>query len=395
MVGNTLNSDGSISEGALTNMVRNERESKEYGMTMRLSERQQKVLWATVNHYVATAEPVGSKVLAQEYQLSFSPATIRNVMGMLERSGLLYQPHTSAGRIPSDSGYRIYVNELMTPSSGFVRKVQSILHQKLRPHRGSFDVLLKHAAQLLAALSGCVALVTLPQSPTTRIQHVHLVQVSTERLMLIVVTDTLETQSVLVDIPANTNNDAPRWLEQELQLLSQFLNHHLCGQTLADLPTLDWMEMDRQFQKYAACLKQLQAALVQRSQALTSSPFVVGGLAEFLRQPEFSELAQAQTIIHLLEEEQDQLWPLISQWPDPESAQSGTVAESLVQIRIGAENPLKPIQNCALVSSNYRKGNHLVGSVGVLGPTRMAYEKVIALVEETAVYLSACLSQSI
>lgn len=389
-----MDSGGSISDGA-SNMLHSDRDSTEKVTAIQLSERQQKVLWATVNHYVATAEPVGSRVLAQEYQLSFSPATIRNVMGMLEKSGLLYQPHTSAGRIPSDSGYRIYVNELMTPSSGFVRKVQSILHQKLRPHRGSFDVLLKHAAQLLAALSGCVALITMPQSPTTRIQHLHLVQVSTERLMLIMITDTLETQSVLVDIPANPDNDDPRWLDQELQLLSQFLNHHLCSQTLADLPTLDWIEIDRQFQKYAACLKQLLAALVQRSQAMANSPIVMGGLAKFLRQPEFSELAQAQTIIHLLEEEQDQLWPLIAQWPDPENSKSGTTAEPLVQIRIGTENPLKPIQNCALVSSNYRKGNDLIGSVGVLGPTRMAYEKVIALVEETAVYLSACLSQSI
>lgn len=388
-----MKSDGPISNGAkYSYRLQSGRAEIGHGAMIRLSERQQKILWATVNHYVATAEPVGSKVLAQEYQLSFSPATIRNVMGMLEKSGLLYQPHTSAGRIPSDSGYRIYVNELMTPSSGFVRKVQNLLHQKLRPHQGSFDMLLKHAAQLLAALSGCVALVTIPQSPSTRIQHVHLVQVSTQRLMLIVVTDTLETQSVLVDIPDASNDDNPRWLEQELQLLAQFLNHHLCGQTLADLPVLDWTEMDRQFQKYAACLKQLLVALVQRSQAISSSPLVVGGLAEFLRQPEFSELAQAQTIIHLLEEEQDQLWPLIAQWPDPESPKTG---DPLVQIRIGTENPLKPIQNCALVSSNYRKGNDLIGSVGVLGPTRMAYEKVIALVEETAVYLSSCLSQSI
>jgi heat-inducible transcriptional repressor len=367
----------------------------EDAVTIRLSERQQQILWATVNHYVATAEPVGSKVLAQEYQLSFSPATIRNVMGMLEKSGLLYQPHTSAGRIPSDSGYRIYVDELMTPSTGgFVRKVQSMLHQKLRPHQGSFDVLLKHAAQLLAAFSGCVALITMPQSPTTHIQHLHLVQVSSERLMLIVVTDTWETQSVLVDIPVNLEMEDPRWLEQELQLLSQFLNHHLCGHTLADLPTLDWNEMDRQFQKYADCLKQLLIALVQRSQAMSSTPILIGGLAEFLRQPEFSELAQAQAIIHLLEEEQSQLWPLISQWPDP-VAETVDLSEPLVHIRIGTENPLKPIQNCALVSSTYRKGTALVGSVGVLGPTRMAYEKVIALVEETAGYLSACLSQSI
>jgi heat-inducible transcriptional repressor len=96
-----------------------------------LSHRHQQILWATVRHYIATAEPVGSKTLAEEYNLNVSPATIRNTMGFLEKAGFLYQPHTSAGRIPSDSGYRVYVDQLMTPSSSVARQVEQLLGDRL------------------------------------------------------------------------------------------------------------------------------------------------------------------------------------------------------------------------------------------------------------------------
>jgi heat-inducible transcriptional repressor len=363
-------------------------------MDVQLNERQQKILWATVNYYVATAEPVGSQALAKEYQFSLSPATIRNVMGMLEKVGLLYQPHTSAGRIPSDSGYRLYVDELITPSHQLVHRVQDLLSQRLQPEQTSFESLLRHAAQILATLSGCIALITMPQSPATIIRHVNLIQLEPQQVMLILVTDTYETRSVFMNLPAQLCQDnTQEWLEQELQLLSNFLNHTLSGKSLTDLATLDWDALDREFQVFADFLKQLFLELSQRSMPQNANPILIGGMAEFLRQPEFSELAQAQTIIQMLEESQDQLWPLI--YKSSEASQSSTIRpKSPVSIQIGSENALKPIQNCALVSTIYQKGTTPVGSVGVLGPTRMAYEKIIAFVEGTADYLSTHLSQT-
>jgi heat-inducible transcriptional repressor len=363
---------------------------------VQLTERQQKVLWATVNHYIETAEPVGSQALAKEYQFSLSPATIRNVMGALEKVGLLYQPHTSAGRVPSDSGYRLYVNELIVPSSQLVQRVQQLLRHKLRPEQTNFETLLRHAAQILATLSGCVALITMPQSPATIIRHLHLVQVEPQRVMLILVTDTYETRSVFMNLPPHlAQDDHPDSIEQELQLLSNFLNHHLCGTSLSDLSSLDWQQLDRQFQQFTESLKQLFRELSQPTPLPSANPILVGGLSEFLRQPEFSELAQAQNIIQLLEEDQDQLWPLIYEGIEAPAIAADTYRpKPAVLIRIGTENPLKPMQNCALVSSVYQKGTTPVGSVGVLGPTRMAYEKVIAFVEGTATFLSARLSQT-
>ncbi len=150
-------------------------------LQMNLTNRQQKVLWATVRHYIATAEPVGSEALVKEYNLSVSSATIRNAMSVLEKSGLLYQPHTSAGRIPSDSGYRIYVDRLITPSSELTSQVEQLLGDKLNREDWSLEALLRGAAQILATVSGYITLITMPQTSTTHLRHVQLVQVDPGR----------------------------------------------------------------------------------------------------------------------------------------------------------------------------------------------------------------------
>lgn len=349
-----------------------------------LTDRQQRVLWATVRHYIATAEPVGSKALVEEYNLSVSPATIRNAMGYLEKAGLLYQPHTSAGRVPSDSGYRIYVDQLITPSETLARQVDQLLSDRLNWDSWSFEALLRGAAQILAALSGYVTLITMPQTNLARLRHLQIVQIEPQKVMLIVVTDAYETQSVLMDLPqADADSEL---LERELQILSNFLNHHLRGRSLAELPLLDWSDLGREFEQYADALRVSLADLMRRTQAPGTTQILVNGVSEVLRHPEFSELQQIQAIIHLLEEEQDQLWPLIFEYPD--SDQPGKRAT----VRIGSENPLEPIRTCTLISATYRRGAVPVGSVGVLGPTRMVYENAIALVEAAADYLSEALS---
>jgi len=363
-------------------------------MQTRLTTRQQRVLWATIRHYIATAEPVGSKALLEDYNLSTSSATIRNVMGVLERAGLLYQPHTSAGRVPSDFGYRVYVDELITPSTLILRQAEQLLADRLDGEGWSLEAVVRGAAQVLATLSGYITLVTMPQATSTTIRHLQLLQVEPGQVIVIIVTDAYETQSMLVELPRQP--DAPsdgseEVIERELQILSNFLNHHLRGRSLGELATLDWEALDREFQQYTDFLKTLVSDLIRRSQLPTSNQILISGVAEVLRQPEFSQLNQVQTIIHLLEEEQDQLWPLIFEWP--QDLDLDHLPKQRVRVRIGSENPLEPIQTCTLVSSTYQRGTVPVGSVGVLGPTRMAYEKVIALVEATADYLSDTLTQ--
>ncbi len=347
-----------------------------------LTHRQQEVLRATVRHYVATAEPVGSKTLLEEYKLKVSPATIRSAMSFLEKAGLLYQPHTSAGRVPSDFGYRIYVDHLLTPVPEVAQQVVSFLQQRLHQQEHILELLLRGAAQILASLSGYVILITPPQPYPAYLRHLQLLQVDPGHLLVILVTDTYETHSCRLALPATLATAEPQSLGKELELLANFLNLHLRSKALTEMGNLDWGMIDREFSRYGELLHQLLGELVQRHQAPAQyTQILVSGLAEVLRQPEFAAGHQLQTMLHLLEGEQEQIWPLITSPSRPG-----------VRVWIGAENPLEPMQNFALISASYQRGGLPGGSVGMLGPTRMLYEQAIATVEGAATYLSTVLS---
>lgn len=360
-----------------------------------LTTRQAQILRATVQHYIATAEPVGSKAIAQGYDFSVSSATIRHAMGALEKEGLLYQPHVSAGRVPSDSGYRIYVDRLITPCDLQSHRVGQQLNQRLGgPELGAdrgMETLLRSAAQILATVSGYIALVTLPHpQPGTRLKHVQLLQVEAGRAMLIVVTDAYQTHSGVFDIPdwpelaASPEGEAQ--VQQELEMLSNFLNYHLRSRPFKDLNHLNWQELGQEFQRYSHQICSFLIALGQSYEVPQLTQILMSGVSEILHQPEFSELNQFQTIIHLLEEEQELLWPLIFE--------ANESTDQRVSVRIGAENPLEPMQVCTLVSALYHRNAEPLGSVSLLGPTRMAYESAIASVTATADYLSELLSQT-
>jgi heat-inducible transcriptional repressor len=349
-----------------------------------LNSRQQHVLWATVRQYVTTAEPVGSKVLARDYDLKVSPATVRQVMGVLEKAGLLFQPHTSAGRVPSDFGYRLYVDNLIHPSQGIAQRVDTQLSASLNWDGWSLEAILRGAAQILSTLSGYLTLITVPQKREATIRHLQLVLLAPTQILMSVVLDSLETQSMVIQLPTEMAAEPHQLeaLERELKILSNFLTTHLMGHPLFKIAELDWGKLDREFQRYSDTLKDAIRILAKRNQSLEPTPFVISGLSEVLRQPEFSETQQIQAIVQLLEEEQAQLWPLVFE------ANSEMESGRRVRVLIGSENPLEPMQGCALVSSTYCKDAQPIGSVSVMGPTRMMYDNAIAAVEAAADYLS-------
>ena len=347
-----------------------------------LNKRHQNILKATIKHYIATAEPVASKTLAKEYDFNVSSATIRNVMGHLEEVGLLYQPHVSAGRVPSDSGYRTYVDHLIVRNNQTNKAIQKIVQQELQVAKANFEALLQRAAKILATLSGYIALITFPQNLNSTLRHLQLVRVAANQVMLIVVTDGYQTQSILMESPLAEAGIDESTINHELQLLSNFLDQELRGRSLTEIVALDWTTIDREFSQYTDFIELLLSQLKLSLQASKSSPMVIHGIAELLRQPEFSQLQQVQTLLSLLEEQQEQLSPVIFTLPElPESLKR-------VRIKIGMENHLEPMRTCALISANYYQDDVPVGSVGILGPKRMLYENAIALVENTADYLS-------
>ena len=351
-----------------------------------LNKRHQNILKATIEHYIATAEPVGSKVIAQEYNLNVSSSTIRNVMGRLEAAGLLYQPHTSAGRVPSDFGYRLYVDRLLIHNQAIAKKLEKSLQQKLPKEKvSSFEALIQRSTKILSALSGYIALITFPQSPSDTLRHIQLVQVSSGQIMLILVTDSYQTESILIESSpfiAEKDQLNDEEITGELQILSNFLNHKLKGKSLSKIATINWQEIDQEFEHYADFLKILSQEIHSYLKPSDDKPIVVHGIAEALRQPEFSQVEQVQTLLYLLEEEQKQLWSVIFAVPDNENS------DKKIKIKIGSENPLEPMRACTLISANYYIDEIPVGSVGVIGPTRMLYDNTITLVETTADYLS-------
>ncbi len=377
---------------------------------MQLTPRQQNVLRATVRHYVSTAEPVGSKSLAKGYNLRVSSATIRSVMSVLEDSGLLYQPHTSAGRIPSDSGYRAYVNELMTPSEPLTRRMETTLNQRIGWQGQAIEALLQESAQILASLSGYIALVTMPQLDEPKIKHLQLVRVSDRQLLLLVVFDVYSNHSILLPLPrqrdrplnevgsADSDSISLEEIDRELQVLSNFLTEQLRGCALNDV-VLDWSDLDQAFQRYISGLQQGMVDLARRSRVNPATQILVSGLAEVLDQPEFAERSQVRSLVQLLEDGRDQLWPLIS------TARLAGESDALVgaeisnnrrlRIWIGTENPVAPMQTCALVTSLYGSAPGSVGSLGVLGPTRMLYENAVAAVEAAANHLTEAVASTL
>ncbi|MEM1252892.1 MAG: heat-inducible transcriptional repressor HrcA [Cyanobacteria bacterium P01_H01_bin.21] len=349
-----------------------------------LNPRQQQVMRATVRHYVSTAEPVGSRALLEAYGLKVSAATIRNVMGALERSGFLYQPHTSAGRVPSDSGYRLYVDELIKPSKPTAQRIDRLLSQQLKWQGWSVEALLQEAAQILAHLSGYVALVTMPKLENLMVKHLQLVQMSSDQVLLVVVLDSYGTESMVVQLPRGTtgagashDEDA---LDRELQILSNFLTTQLCGRQLSEISSLDWHEVDTA-EHHVVTLCQAIDDLARRKRQ-PQTHILVTGVADVLSQPEFSEQSQLRNLVSLLADGREQLWPLMCSDDNTHP----------LKIWIGEENPLEPMQGCALISAAYTCDSRPLGSVGVMGPTRMLYENTIAAVEATSSYLSEMMS---
>lgn len=339
-----------------------------YTQTIRppLTGRYRQVLRATVESYIDTAEPVGSKLLTQHYNFGLSAATIRNAMAALENWGLLFQPHTSAGRIPSDSGYRVYVDELLYPPTDLVEQMRLALEENLS-NRQELENLLHSASRLLATLSGCIALITAPQSATVSIRHLQIINLGEGRALAIVVTDALQTRSFLLDLPRAQ-------MAEELELLNNYLNVHLRNRQISEFAP---PEGGGRFHWYADFLRNLVSLLQQVLHPPTGQLFV-SGVGEILRQPEFSEAERIQGIVHLLESERERLSPLMVP-----GGQLGRIV-----VRIGAENPLEPIQFCSLVCGTYYRNAVPVGTIGVLGPTRLPYERAIASVEATAQHLT-------
>jgi heat-inducible transcriptional repressor len=331
------------------------------------------VLRAIVQDYIRTAEPVGSRTLSRKYGFSLSPATIRTIMADLEELGYVAQPHTSAGRVPTDKGYRLYVDNLMDRTPLSPAEVEQI-EQHVGPTTSEVEDLLKEAGKLLSALSPYVAVALAPRLNDHRFQRVEFVALARDRVLVILLSDTglVHHKTVMVEESLT---------QEDLDRMGRYLSDLLRGRTLKEVRDLLVSQMAEEKALYDRLLAQ---ALRLGAQALddTEADVYVAGAARIADQPEFADIHKMK-LLYAAFEDKSKLVMLLTECMRNEDC----------HIFIGSEIPVQAIQELSVVASPYRRGGQILGVLGVLGPTRMDYGRTLALVETTANLLSRCLTE--
>ena len=322
-----------------------------------LSARQEQVLQATVHHYVDTIEPVGSRTLVQRFGIKASSATVRSAMGVLERRGLLTQPHTSAGRIPSALGYRRYVDDLLPEPGVAVQHLEREL-AGISLRWAALDDLLLQLARRLTDFTGLMCLISRPQQPKTQLEAIRLVP-SGDRLLVMLVDDSGRASHLNLRLPHGASEELgamERWTEE------QFLKEG----------DLNWEALPPQLQRSGGVLRN---ALEQPPTA-PDKPLVVHGLSRLMAEPEFHTSHQLRPLLELIDEQPGAL----------------VHASDQPQVWIGSEHPQSALQACSVVQAPYRCGSDGRGQVALVGPMRMAYATARAAVERVARHLDLLLS---
>ncbi|MCX4726639.1 heat-inducible transcriptional repressor HrcA [Streptomyces sp. NPDC090052] len=335
-----------------------------------LSERRLEVLRAIVQDYVGTEEPVGSKALTERHRLGVSPATVRNDMAALEDEGFIAQPHTSAGRIPTDKGYRLFVDRLagVKPlSSPERRAIQNFMDGAV-----DLDDVVGRTVRLLAQLTRQVAVVQYPSLTRSTVRHVELLALAPARLMLVLITDTGRVEQRMIDCPAPFG-------ETSLADLRARLNSRVVGRRFADVPQLV-QDLPESFeQEDRGTVSTVLATLLETLVEETEERLMIGGTANLTRFGHDFPL----TIRPVLEalEEQVVLLKLLGE-------------DSGMTVRIGHENAHEGLTSTSVVAVGYGSGDEAVAKLGVVGPTRMDYPGTMGAVRAVARYVGQILAES-
>ncbi|MBE3589590.1 MAG: heat-inducible transcription repressor HrcA [Firmicutes bacterium] len=336
-----------------------------------IDERKQRILRAVIEDYISTGEPVGSRTIARKHGFNVSPATIRNEMADLEELGFLEQPHTSAGRVPSDLGYRYYVDHFVRAVPADHRLWQ-FMRDRLALRAREIGAAVRAAARMLSEASNFLALVSGPHLESARIDALRIVPVGGQRALFVVVTDTGIVENRLLELGQPLN-------PAEVERINRLFEERVCGQTMGRAALAVMKDLAMELRQYGDLVEQTLEVL-DRPAADGEERLVVGGATNILRQPEFRDIDKAQMLLGSLEQEETVL-ELLGE-PQPRTR---------ARVVIGHEIRVAEMQDCSLVTASYRIGGDSWGQVGVLGPRRMDYAKIISLVEAVARALSESL----
>jgi len=341
-----------------------------------LDARTRNILMAVIHSFIHTGEPVGSRTISKRFDFGLSPATIRNIMSDLEDMGFLEQPHTSAGRMPTDTGYRFYVDNLRGLESLSAAE-SALISQHYAPYRGEVDEVMATTSRLLSEISRYAGVV-LHIFTITIFKRIEFVKIRGRQVLAIFVMESGMVHNKLIILDAEMTHD-------ELHQIANYLNQEFSGQPLR---TIRQQVLERMAEEKAQYDRLAQQALDVGAKTFgesteAESDIYLGGTANIMDQPEFAANLEQMKELFKAFEEKSRLIRILDQ----------CLEETGVHVIIGSETPLQDIRECSFVTHTYSYDNHTLGVLGVVGPKRMVYPRIMAIVDHTASVVSKILTQ--
>lgn len=329
---------------------------------MQLDDRKLKILQAIIRNYLETGEPVGSRTISKYTDLNLSSATIRNEMADLEELGYIIQPHTSAGRIPSDKGYRFYVDMLMEEKTNEVEEMRDMLIEKA----DKMENLLKQVAKLLAVNTNYATMVTTPKYRSRKVKFIQITEVDQSQILAIIVLEGNIVKNKMLNITETLDKDV-------ILKLNLLFNTFLQGLDLSEINLSLIQKMKEQADGYTSVVSDILDAIAQAISEEDDIQIFTSGATNILKYPELNDTEKASELLYTLEEKK-QLTNLMSS--EAENAENRGI-----QVYIGNETPVDSMKDCAVVTATYQIEEGVYGKVGIIGPKRMDYEKVVTTLQ--------------
>ncbi|MDR2354940.1 MAG: heat-inducible transcriptional repressor HrcA [Clostridiales Family XIII bacterium] len=337
---------------------------------MELTERKLRILQAIVADFISSAEPVGSRTLSKKYDMGVSPATIRNEMSDLEEQGYLTHPHTSAGRVPSDRAYRLYVDRLMDriPLS---EEEKRDISDRLAGDIMELDKTIEHAVNILSAITNLTSFAITPKQAEDRLKYINILPADESTVVLMIVAESGKVKNTVLKLKAP-------YPAESLSLLSKTMTYNYRGKTLSDILTMDIIRnFETDIEAMGKLAESIMPNFVKTLESMLDINLYLDGLTNIFSIPEYNNLERARMFLEMVNQRNSFKDVLVNR-------------DEGVIITIGAENKENLLQDCSLITATYHINGKLVGKLGVIGPTRMKYDKVTSVVE----YLTDNLSRS-
>lgn len=330
---------------------------------MELNERKQKILEAIIRNYMETGEPVGSRTVSKYTDLNLSSATIRNEMSDLEEMGYILQPHTSAGRIPSDKAYRLYVDTILQRKDEEVSEVKELMVEKA----DKIDLLLQQVAKLLAQNTNYTSMVTKPKYQHKRIKFIQLNQMSERQLLVIVVLDNNHVSNKFINLMTDAD-------ENVIAQMNFLMNTALTGLDFTEINMAIMQQIKEKAGEYGELASSILDCISEVMTEEDDSEIYTSGATNILKYPELSDKEKMTGLLSTFEEKQ-----MLSAWANDEPPEDDK--EHGIQVYIGEESPVESMKDCSVVTATYRIKEGVYGKIGIVGPKRMDYEKVVGTLE--------------